>query len=75
MTRITTFFEMLGSWSFGDYFKRTPIKWAWSSSRSHRLPRTSLRDVFGQPDAASCDDETRDMWRELIPEDILKRAT
>ena len=63
-----TFFEMLGNWSFGDYYKEEAITWAWEL----------LTDVWGFPrDAiwATCfedelgqiprDDEAADVWREM----------
>jgi alanyl-tRNA synthetase len=66
-----TFFEMLGNWSFGDYFKREAILWAWEL----------LTDVFGLPKERllvtvyHTDDEAYDLWHKQIglpPERIVR---
>jgi alanyl-tRNA synthetase len=56
-----TFFEMLGNFSFGDYFKRDAIRFAWEFvTRELRLPPEHLRvSVFEE------DDEARALWREI----------
>ncbi|HZF67882.1 MAG TPA: alanine--tRNA ligase [Gemmatirosa sp.] len=56
-----TFFEMLGNFSFGDYFKRDAIRFAWEFvTEELRIPREHLRvSVFHE------DDEARALWREL----------
>ena len=62
-----TFFEMLGNWSFGDYFKAEAIEWAWElltetwGLDKHRLHAT----VFGgdEADGLAPDDEAADLWR------------
>nr|MBA3850944.1 alanine--tRNA ligase [Chloroflexota bacterium] len=57
-----TFFEMLGNWSFGDYFKREAIHWAWElltqdfGIPAERLGVTTYRD----------DEEARAVWRDEI---------
>jgi alanyl-tRNA synthetase len=70
-TRHHTFFEMLGNWSFGDYFKRDAIHWAWElltevyQIPGERLAATVYRD----------DDEAYRIWREEIglpPERIAR---
>jgi alanyl-tRNA synthetase len=59
-TRHLTFFEMLGNWSFGDYFKREAIHWAWKlltqdfGIPGERLAATTYKD----------DDVSWNIWRD-----------
>jgi alanyl-tRNA synthetase len=56
-----TFFEMLGNFSFGDYFKRDAIRFAWEFvTKELRLPAEHLRvSIFEE------DDEARELWNEI----------
>ena len=68
-----TMFEMLGNWSFGDYFKKEAIEWSWEL----------LTKVFGidpgrlyatvfegyEPDGLGMDEEARDNWLKFLPAD------
>ncbi|WP_025741527.1 alanine--tRNA ligase [Aquimarina pacifica] len=70
-----TMFEMLGNWSFGDYFKKEAIQWAWEL----------LTDVYGldkdilyvsvfegaKEDDLEMDQEAYDLWKEIVPEDRI----
>jgi alanyl-tRNA synthetase len=65
-----TFFEMLGNWSFGDYYKREAISWAWELLTSvWKIPKEKLyATVFRE------DDEAAQVWRQVTdikPERIL----
>ena len=57
-----TFFEMLGNWSFGDYFKRDSLKWAWELlTEVYKLPAERLwATVYFE------DDEAYDIWTKEI---------
>lgn len=57
-----TFFEMLGNWSFGDYFKRESLKWAWELlTEVYQLPADRLwATVYME------DDEAYDIWTKEI---------
>ncbi|MDR3117462.1 MAG: alanine--tRNA ligase [Puniceicoccales bacterium] len=65
-----TFFEMLGNWSFGDFFKEETIHWAWELL-VHRwgLPKERLHATVYAPDAgdpAERDGESLEIWRNLF---------
>ncbi len=65
-----TFFEMLGNWSFGDYFKREAIQWAWELvTEVWRFPRARLYATVYSPekaqkDPSEFDQEAYDIWAE-----------
>jgi alanyl-tRNA synthetase len=66
-----TFFEMLGNFSFGDYFKRDAIPLAWMLLTSEwKLPGERLfATVFRGDSAVPRDDEAYDLWRTHLPAD------
>ena len=74
-----TFFEMLGNWSFGDYFKKEAIRWAWELLTDvWKLPKDQLwATVFaGDPgDGLDPDTEAESLWEsetDIPPEHILR---
>ncbi|KAM8878174.1 alanine--tRNA ligase, mitochondrial isoform 2-T2 [Spinachia spinachia] len=71
-----TFFEMLGNWSFGDYFKKEACCMAWTLLTEHyRIPADRLYVSYFAGDAVSgvpADEETRHIWLEIgVPADRL----
>ncbi|MEZ4448835.1 MAG: alanine--tRNA ligase [Nannocystaceae bacterium] len=69
-----TFFEMLGNFSFGDYFKRDAIRWAWELlTEGFGIPARRLCvSIFnGEGEAAPLDQEAFDLWAELVPRDRI----
>ncbi|WP_194973202.1 alanine--tRNA ligase [Aquiflexum lacus] len=67
-----TMFEMLGNWSFGDYFKKEAIEWAWELlTEVYKLPKDRLYvSVFGgdQKDGLDKDLEAFQIWSSIVPE-------
>ena len=65
-----TFFEMLGNWSFGDYFKKEAIEWAWELVVGiWKFPPERLYATVYQPgsgDPAAFDQEAYDLWAALF---------
>jgi alanyl-tRNA synthetase len=70
-----TMFEMLGNWSFGNYFKKDAIAWAWEIlTEVYKIDKSKLYvTVFegDQGDNLSLDQEAYDYWKEIIPEDRI----
>jgi alanyl-tRNA synthetase len=70
-----TMFEMLGNWSFGDYFKEEAIAWAWELlTEVYQLPKECIyATVFGgdNADGLSADNEAFSYWKKLLPEDRI----
>ena len=68
-----TFFEMLGNWSFGDYFKEEAINWAWELlTEVYKIDKNDLYvTVFeGTKDSDNLplDNQALDIWKKIIPE-------
>jgi alanyl-tRNA synthetase len=70
-----TMFEMLGNWSFGDYFKKEAINWAWELlTEVYQIPKENLYvSVFegNFEENVPFDQEAWDIWKELIDEDRI----
>jgi alanyl-tRNA synthetase len=66
--RHTTFFEMLGNWSFGDYFKQDQLQWLFGflTQTLQLNPENLVVSVFEGNEAAAEDTEAISIWKELF---------
>ena len=73
-----TMFEMLGNWSYGDYFKKEAIEWAWELLHDvYKLPAERMyATVFEgtEEDGVPFDQEAYDYWKQFLPEDHIIRG-
>ena len=70
-----TMFEMLGNWSFGDYFKKEAIAWSWELlTEVYKIDKERLYvTVFGgdEKEGLPKDTEAFDYWNQYVPEDRI----
>lgn len=70
-----TMFEMLGNWSFGDYFKKEAISWAWELlTEVYGIPKENLYVTIFEGDEKENlerDNEAYDYWKQFISEDRI----
>lgn len=70
-----TMFEMLGNWSFGDYFKKEAIAWSWELlTEVYKLDKSRLYVTYFEGDekeGLEKDTETYDLWKQYVPEDRI----
>ncbi|MBL6645652.1 MAG: alanine--tRNA ligase [Flavobacteriales bacterium] len=73
-----TMFEMLGNWSFGDYFKQEAIDWAWELlTERYGIDKDRLYITVFEGDAQDglpLDQEAIDIWRKHVPEERILKA-
>ena len=74
-----TMFEMLGNWSFGDYFKEEAIAWAWELLTDHyKLDKNNLYVTVFEGDKGDnlpLDEDAREFWKKHIDEDRIILAS
>ena len=74
-----TMFEMLGNWSFGDYFKDDAISWAWELlTKVYKIPMENLYVTVFEGDASDNvprDEESYSIWKKFISEDRIILAS
>ncbi len=74
-----TMFEMLGNWSFGDYFKKEAIAWAWELlTEVYKIPKDRLYVTVFEGDAKDNvpkDEESYNIWKQFIDEDRILLAS
>lgn len=65
-----TFFEMLGNWSFGNYFKKEAIEMAWKclTVEFGLNPDRLYATYFGGDEYTPCDNEAKEIWLQYLPE-------
>ncbi len=70
-----TMFEMLGNWSFGDYFKKEAIEWSWELLTAvYKLPKDRLYVTIFEGDEKEGlpkDQEAFDFWKQFVPEERI----
>ena len=70
-----TFFEMLGNWSFGDYFKKDAINWAWELlTEIYKIDKNKLYVTIFQGDKTENlerDNEAYEYWSKILPDDRI----
>ncbi|TND10000.1 MAG: alanyl-tRNA synthetase [Bacteroidetes bacterium] len=73
-----TMFEMLGNWSFGDYFKKEAIAWSWELlTEVYKIPKDRLYvTVFegSKEEGLDFDQEAFDCWKQFVAEDRILRG-
>ena len=73
-----TFFEMLGNWSFGDYFKAESIDWAWELLTGvWKIDASRLHATYFQGDSndgLAPDDDAKKFWSKYLPEDRIHKG-
>ena len=73
-----TMFEMLGNWSFGDYFKKDAIDWSWELlTEIYELPKDQLYVTVFEgytKEGLAFDQEAYDCWKKYIPEERILRG-
>ncbi len=73
-----TMFEMLGNWSFGDYFKKEAIAWSWELlTEVYKLDKDRLYVSYFEGDekeGLAADTETLELWKALVPVDHIVKG-
>jgi alanyl-tRNA synthetase len=74
-----TMFEMLGNWSFGDYFKKDSIDWAWELlTKVYKIDTDRIYvTVFkgDEQDGVPADTESENLWKQYMPADRILQAS